>query len=68
MEKNNNFLDNKVRAALENFEVPYNDDHWQQMLTDLKAFELAEKAEDDALRSKIGDVKSGFPTANWDFS
>ena len=66
MEKNNSFLDNKVRAALENFEVPYNDDHWQQMLTDLKAFELAEKAEDEALRNKIGDSQSGFPTANWD--
>ena len=69
MEMKNNeqhAIDIKVKQALENLEMPYNADHWTDMVGRLEALDSAEADFDAHVAEKIGQIGVPFMYSNWE--
>lgn len=67
MEKTNqNNIDKKVQEAMENFQVPFNPDHWTQMEQRLIQLDADEKAFDESVQGKLAASEMAYKASHWD--
>lgn len=67
MEKTNqNNIDKKVQEVMENFQVPFNPDHWAQMEQRLIQLDADEKAFDESVQGKLAASETAYKASHWD--
>ncbi|MEO0777361.1 MAG: hypothetical protein AAF146_12405 [Bacteroidota bacterium] len=65
----NNYLDSRVRQALENWDEPFQPEHWEQferILNDPAQADLSEQALDHNIRHQLGAIQPAPEAGHWD--
>jgi hypothetical protein len=66
MENNlKNIIDQKVQAAMGDFEVPYQPSHWDKMQDKMSQIDTQEAQFDDSLRTRLGNFEQKFEPTHW---